>query len=260
MINSAEPARIQSSPSGYALVLVCFLVLAAGPLAGQTHSAVHPVATTARPPAAFGTQDYTITVISALSFSGESYLPAAPLSRVGALNVEQHFYATLDIPAGVVIDYIGVNNENDGTPNVLAIHLWERDLFAGTTDLFDLDNTPHTTFATDINASPVGILWAGERATFILILDLEVAPSPNFQFLGWVEVWWRRTVSPAPASASFNDVPTSHPFFQFIEALKASGITGGCQASPPLYCPDAPVTRGQMAVFLAKALGLHWPM
>jgi hypothetical protein len=66
-------------------------------------------------------------------------------------------------------------------------------------------------------------------------------------------------VSPPPASASFNDVPTDHPFFQFIEALKASGITGGCQANPPLYCPDAPLTRGQMAVFLAKALGLQWP-
>lgn len=65
-------------------------------------------------------------------------------------------------------------------------------------------------------------------------------------------------VSPAPSTPSFNDVPTSHPFFQYIEALKASGITGGCQASPPLYCPDNPLTRGQMAVFLAKALGLQW--
>jgi hypothetical protein len=65
-----------------------------------------------------------------------------------------------------------------------------------------------------------------------------------------------RPVSPAPGTATFNDVPTTHPFFQFIEALHASGITGGCQASPPLYCPDNPVTRGQMAVFLAKALGL----
>jgi hypothetical protein len=63
-------------------------------------------------------------------------------------------------------------------------------------------------------------------------------------------------VSPAPGTATFNDVPTTHPFFQFIEALHASGITGGCQASPPLYCPDNPVTRGQIAVFLAKALGL----
>lgn len=63
-------------------------------------------------------------------------------------------------------------------------------------------------------------------------------------------------VSPAPPTASFNDVPTSHPFFQYIEALYASGITAGCQAGPPLYCPAAALTRGQMAVFLAKALGL----
>lgn len=72
-------------------------------------------------------------------------------------------------------------------------------------------------------------------------------------------VHYKLQVSPAPGSPTFNDVPTSHQFFQYIEALSASGITGGCQASPPLYCPDQPVTRGQMAVFLAKALGLQWP-
>jgi hypothetical protein len=63
-------------------------------------------------------------------------------------------------------------------------------------------------------------------------------------------------VSPAPGSATFGDVPTSHPFFQFIEALVASGITAGCGGGN--YCPDAPLTRGQMAVFLSKALGLHF--
>jgi hypothetical protein len=63
-------------------------------------------------------------------------------------------------------------------------------------------------------------------------------------------------VSQAPGTATFNDVPTNHPFFQYIEALSASGITGGCGAGN--YCPDAPLTRGQMAVFLAKALGLYW--
>ena len=63
-------------------------------------------------------------------------------------------------------------------------------------------------------------------------------------------------VSPAPPVPSFNDVPQTHPFYQYIEALKASGITGGCSVSPPLDCPDNPVTRGQLAVFIAKALGL----
>lgn len=71
-----------------------------------------------------------------------------------------------------------------------------------------------------------------------------------------VRVEWRRQVSPAPDTATFGDVPTSHLFFQQIEALAASGITGGCGGGD--YCPGGPVTRGQMAAFLAKALGLHW--
>jgi len=64
-------------------------------------------------------------------------------------------------------------------------------------------------------------------------------------------------VSPPPVDPTFNDVPPAHPFYQYIEALAASGVTGGCGGGN--YCPDSPITRGQMAVFLAKALGLQWP-
>jgi hypothetical protein len=39
-----------------------------------------------------------------------------------------------------------------------------------------------------------------------------------------------------------------------IEAIKAEGITNGC--APTRYCPDEPVTRGQMAAFLNRALDL----
>ena len=75
--------------------------------------------------------------------------------------------------------------------------------------------------------------------------------------VGGMIVGYVLQVSPAPLTASFTDVPTSHPYFQFIEALAASGITGGC-GDGTIYCPSAPLTRGQMAVFLAKALGLQW--
>ena len=105
-------------------------------------------------------------------------------------------------------------------------------------------------------AGPLDI-QIGDNSGFELVIDVEQAASPNYQYFGWVQVWWRRIVSTAPDTATFNDVSTDHPFFQFIEALAASGITGGCGGGN--YCPDNPVTRGQMAVFLAKALGLHWP-
>jgi hypothetical protein len=74
--------------------------------------------------------------------------------------------------------------------------------------------------------------------------------------LNSVRVGYKLQVSPDPSTATFADVPVGHPFHRFVEALYASGITGGCGGGN--YCPDAPVTRGQMAVFLAGALGLHW--
>jgi hypothetical protein len=72
-----------------------------------------------------------------------------------------------------------------------------------------------------------------------------------------VYIGYKLQVSPAPANATFLDVPTTHPQFRFVEALFASGITAGCGGSN--FCPDQPLTRGQMAVFLAAALGLHFP-
>jgi hypothetical protein len=57
----------------------------------------------------------------------------------------------------------------------------------------------------------------------------------------------------APASASFSDVPASHPFFREIEKLYAFGITRGCATSPLRYCPDGSVSRAEMAAFLERA-------
>jgi hypothetical protein len=50
---------------------------------------------------------------------------------------------------------------------------------------------------------------------------------------------------------SFPDVPDSQQFYRFIETLFHNGVTGGCGGGN--YCPDASVTRAQMAVFLLKA-------
>jgi len=71
-----------------------------------------------------------------------------------------------------------------------------------------------------------------------------------------VVLGYKLQVSPAPSQPTFLDVPVADPGFQFIEALVASGITAGCGGGN--YCPDAPLTRRQMAVFLSKALGLSW--
>ncbi len=47
-----------------------------------------------------------------------------------------------------------------------------------------------------------------------------------------------------------------HVFAGDAAILAASGITAGCNTAGTHFCPDAPVTRGQMAAFLVRALGL----
>lgn len=91
-----------------------------------------------------------------------------------------------------------------------------------------------------------------ELVTYRLRVSL---PLGNLK-LGGARITWHRQVSPPPAVATFPDVPTSHPFFQYVEALSAAGITAGYGNG--FFGVNDPISRGQMAVFLAKALGLHW--
>ena len=54
----------------------------------------------------------------------------------------------------------------------------------------------------------------------------------------------------------FDDVAAGLWFTGFVEHLSEHAITGGCSASPPLYCPGSAVTRAQMAAFIVRAWDL----
>ena len=61
--------------------------------------------------------------------------------------------------------------------------------------------------------------------------------------------------APPPAVGIFNDVPASDPFAPWIEELFHRGVVAGCSApGGPNYCPNDPVLRQQMAVFLLRTL------
>jgi Glycoside hydrolase family 44/S-layer homology domain len=62
--------------------------------------------------------------------------------------------------------------------------------------------------------------------------------------------------TPPSAAGIFGDVPIGAFAADWIEDLYGRAITGGCSASPLLYCPGNPNTRGQMAVFLTKTFDL----
>ncbi len=61
--------------------------------------------------------------------------------------------------------------------------------------------------------------------------------------------------TPPPATGTmFTDIPASLSTAAWIEQLANEGITSGCSGGN--FCPNNPVTRASMAVFLVRAFGL----
>jgi S-layer homology domain len=236
-----------------------FVAMFCAALAGADEGRpVKPLLTKRIDPKEFGVQDDTITVVSATSFAPQKSLIGTAYSPTFGLscdpNNDMHYYAALDLPAGAVIDTIGLNSLTD-TDGILGLALWLRNA-DGALVLLASFSVPAHGWGTDYDG-PLDITVSNHENNE-LVIDVENAASPTLEFFSWVEVWWHRTVSPPPGSPTFNDVPVSDPAFQYIEALAASGVTSGCGGGN--YCPDAALTRRQMAVFLSKALGLHWPL
>ncbi len=82
------------------------------------------------------------------------------------------------------------------------------------------------------NYCPLSAISRAQMAVFLLKTEHGAAFTPPF------------------CTGTFPDVPCPSLFADWIEQLAAEGITGGCGGG--LFCPGAPVTRAQMAVFLLK--------
>ena len=103
-----------------------------------------------------------------------------------------------------------------------------------------------------------GLPYQIDNASYHYIIEVHTtAGKPGNSYFGAVRLRYKLQVSPSPATATFSDVPLNSPLNKFVEALVSAGVTAGCGSGK--YCPNDPVTRGQMAVFLATALGLHFP-
>jgi hypothetical protein len=223
----------------------------------------------ARPGASetFGTATEIAHVVTAAEFapssSNDSWVLGANLiattgSIVRTGSSGPFFVAGLRLPAGAVVTRLEVAGcDHDGSAQLLFMLFRstvppetgaERVTPVGATGTIPTPGCGR--FSVTPSAPPLVI--DNENASYWIGVQTETLST----YFDSVRVYYQLRVGPAPATASFGDVPPSHPFFQFVEALVASGITAGCGGGN--YCPDSALTRGQMAVFLSKALGLHF--
>ncbi|HDL42039.1 MAG TPA: S-layer homology domain-containing protein, partial [Actinobacteria bacterium] len=72
---------------------------------------------------------------------------------------------------------------------------------------------------------------------------------------GQMAAFLRRTLGLPAASMDYFSDDSGNIFEGDINAIAEVGITSGCDGGPS-FCPDDPVTRGEMAAFLNRAYGL----
>jgi hypothetical protein len=167
--------------------------------------------------------------------------------------------APVTLPAGASLLAVEIQGCDDAAGGYLEALLYRSTITSGTES--------STLLADNIAGEPVNVPGCGtfpknlvlpetidntHNSYWVILSQVGVLDgTTRFQA---VRLRYRLQVNPPPVTASFADVPTTSPQFRFVEALAAAGITAGCGNGN--FCPDAPITRGQMAVFLSAALGL----
>jgi hypothetical protein len=173
-----------------------------------------------------------------------------------------HLFATAHLPGGSQLVEWDLNYCDDnasGGSNHLTFNLWDCDQagICNPTPLATFNTTTQGAgcFAVGFNGGSVTGFTVNNASRFLAV-EVVFGATDGSNRLSGSALGYKLQVSPAPVTASFNDVPVTDPAFQYIEALVAAGVTSGCGGGN--YCPDNFLTRRQMAVFLAKALGLNW--
>jgi hypothetical protein len=217
-----------------------------------------------RGPLTYGIADQVGHVLQAFAFAPF----AAPDATVFAANgfgsrycttASCFFNAPLMLPNGALIEAIELEACDTNATAEISVALFRALSFeGGPNDVLALTSTGVA--ATPGCSNFTAILMAAHSVdnsggTYVVQVD-GFGGDDTTRFKA-ARVFYRLQMSPAPTSATFTDVPTGTPYHRAVEALAASGITSGCGGGN--YCPDSSVTRGQMAVFLSKALGLHFP-
>jgi len=207
----------------------------------------------------FGIQDAMHTWIPAEAFHQRGttdwgYASSGYIYRTGGSN---WFMAPVNLPSGVDIMRIQLHCYDNNASEDIAIWYTKYDVINDAYYQSRGNITSGTPGKQIINFDPYyldpQLHIFDNQNIYSIYVDLP-ATDNSLQFMG-VRITYFRTISAPPATSTFSDVSTTMQFFPYIEALAASGITTGY--GDGTFRPDQGVTRGQMAAFLARALGLH---
>jgi len=248
------------------IFMILLIVLPVVAVAQNENPAAGALVNNAPPPRTYGTSSLTYLTLAQWNFVpiDSTVTFAYNITPYGIYRTNASgsnwFDVGVNLPEGARVEVVELNVCDSSNTGFFASHLTGTATNGSIISLLSSSNvttpaeTPGCVLRT-ITPTPFTI----NNAAYAYSLDVFTNIPGNGLVLIAARIGYKLQVSPAPGTATFADVSNAHPFYQYIEALAAAGITGGCTAPPnPNYCPNDPITRGQMAVFLSRALGLHW--
>jgi hypothetical protein len=159
------------------------------------------------------------------------------------------FIGEAHLPDGVFLKGFYLDACTSGSALVDAV-VESTDMFGNfPSTLASISSTPGSGCAsTFFDLSSANFVVNNAGLHLFVIITLEAADSTTE--LAGARFTYDTDVFSYPPTPIFNDVPASDPRFSWIQEMSQDGITSGCGGGN--FCPNNPVTRGQMSVFLER--------
>lgn len=162
------------------------------------------------------------------------------------------WYCPIQLPSGVKVTEVRFYYY-DNHPQNINLQWGYNSNYTGATTL--INTTP------SVSSGFANTAWFGNHTVsngssrwYWACFNLYYPGGSGHRFWG-IRILYERQQGPAGGQI-FSDVPPGATFYQSINNLARSGISEGF--ADGTYRPNQPVTRGQMAAFLGRALGLYW--
>ena len=178
------------------------------------------------------------------------YLP--PGARRYGLTTMAPFLAEMHPRNGAILMGAYFDACNDHASAIMSMSLTSTDILGNNPMSVGGLTVPPMSGCVSSYVDLSGTGYVADDATKHLIARVLLASGDMTNSFASVRLLWDQagfSYNPVPY---FNDVPDTHPFFKFIQRMRDQNITGGCSSVPPMFCPDNPVTRGQMSVFVIR--------
>jgi hypothetical protein len=198
---------------------------------------------------------YVVPAGNCTETENQDYVSAFGWYRGTGTGSYRFWDCPMDVPTGSLVYRVGVEADDSDPSGSVGLYIRQYDLYGTSYTTLLSENTStagtpgkhfHGSFYPDITMD-------NHMKVYGVRIRTEESSSTQWRSLYFGVML---QISPAPGVATFPDVAPGFWAFQAIEALAASGITTGYPDGT--YRPFEPVTRAQMATFLARALGLHW--